>query len=76
MEFWVWLVPFGLLICLDLGFWLGKRAADWDWVVSAREFTPAHRTAHHCGGKFYYVVPESEFVTDWQRKELAPPARP
>jgi hypothetical protein len=32
-----------------------------------------HRTPHYCDGEFYYVVPESVFIRDYQRKSLVPP---
>ena len=53
----------GVLLAFAVGFLWGKSSADMAWVASAREWTPCFRTAHHCRGKFYYVIPEPEFCT-------------
>ena len=47
----------------------GRKIADDDWLLSAapRRFG---RAAHCCRGRFFYVIPEHEFVTDYVRRDL------
>lgn len=43
------------------GMWVGVQLERADWLISARR-RDGNRTAHHCKGEFFYIVPEADFV--------------
>ena len=51
----------GLLVGMDL-----MDRFLWSYVRSKSE--REYRTPMHIHGKFYYVIPETEFVNEWTRK--------
>lgn len=55
--------------CLLVGFLLGVRGERMNWMTTACQSGRYGRTPHHCDGGFYYVVPESEFVSEYQPRE-------
>lgn len=48
-----------------VGVLIGVRSERSAWLIRANSWC---RTAHHCNGKFYYIIPESEFVRDYVRR--------
>ncbi len=63
-----------VIVALGVGALVGGVVADRYWVNKASEAAPQYRTAIHSGGKFYYVIPESEFVREWRHKDDEPVA--
>lgn len=59
-----------LVVGVNLGGFLGCWITNLDWEVSARKDNPDSRTAHCCCGRFYYVIPEKEFVREWVRRDV------
>lgn len=68
-EQFVWFFA-ATAIAWTAGLLMGVVTERRGWVMRAltRERTGA--TAHHCDGKFYYVVEESVFVHDYQRRPI------
>lgn len=52
-----------VVACLFAGFLLGVRSERESWLARGDQDPRFGRTAHHCNGKFYYVVPEAEMVS-------------
>jgi hypothetical protein len=59
------LMLLGLVLHTWVWFQIGRAQANAEWTLRSK---PLNRTAHHCGGKFYYVIPEPELVREWTRK--------
>lgn len=54
------------LVTLICGFVMGVRAERTNWLITGRQGRRYGRTPHHCDGGFYYVIPEAEFVSEYQ----------
>lgn len=63
-----WVVAIGSVAWL-VGCICGTITERGAWTIrSMRKDRPYTNSAHYCNGKFYYIIEESYFVSEFQRK--------
>lgn len=64
----MWFV-FVAMTCLLIGFLWGVYVEQKSWKATGDQDPKWGRTAHHCDGKFYLVIPESDFNREFVHRE-------
>jgi len=64
MEYYI-IIGIGIF-CFAAGLWIGNANERNSWLLRASSNDNKGSTAHHCDGKFYYIIEERYFNDTYQ----------
>lgn len=53
-------------LCNFIGFYFGKKGERQSWLHRAEGKDREFQSAHHCNGKFYYIIEERWFTKNYK----------